>query len=146
MQGWLSADDSLTPGGEWERNTGFILLPEHRAAVPDVRLAATLVHEATHAWLEAAGFEYAPARRARIEAICFRAEAAFYRRLPEANDFAREEFVRYAEERAAQVRSQPLSHWTESAFRARTIARMRALGAPHWVVKVAERLAARRAA
>jgi len=46
------------------------------------RLAATIVHEATHARLERCGIEYKQELRTRIEAICGRRELAFAARLP----------------------------------------------------------------
>jgi hypothetical protein len=46
------------------------------------RIAATIVHEATHARLERCRIEYKQELRTRIEAICFRRELAFSARLP----------------------------------------------------------------
>src|SRR5687767_9054115 len=49
-------------------------------------LACTLVHEAAHALLFRLGFGYAAAERLRVERLCFRAERAFARRLPDAEE------------------------------------------------------------
>lgn len=57
----------------------YIVSPSNSTA----EIASTLVHEGTHARLDALGFDYTPERRARIEAICTRSEIAFARRLPD---------------------------------------------------------------
>src|SRR5260221_14466382 len=44
--------------------------------------AAAIIHELTHARLDALGFDYREERRARIERICFRASRRFLERLP----------------------------------------------------------------
>jgi len=54
------------------------MTPEH--------LAATIVHEATHARLWAMGFRYEEKARPRIEAICVRRELAFSRKLPHGDE------------------------------------------------------------
>lgn len=46
-------------------------------------IASIIVHEATHARLEKAGFEYVEVNRLRIEQICFRRERAFGQKLPD---------------------------------------------------------------
>lgn len=45
-------------------------------------IAATIVHEATHARLWGMGFRYEEEARPRVEAICVRRELAFSRKLP----------------------------------------------------------------
>jgi hypothetical protein len=67
---------------EWRRNEKLVMLrPEYVSAsgTSTLQLASTLVHEATHAWLEKLGFQYSPERRPRIETICFRRELRFVR-------------------------------------------------------------------
>jgi hypothetical protein len=92
------------------------------------------VHEATHAWLDHLGFSYTPGRRARIEAICYRAEAAFAREIPECQDVARE-----YEMCAQLVLEQPDEEWSDAAFRSRTIARLVELGVPGWAARLVSR-------
>ncbi|MBC7791101.1 MAG: hypothetical protein H7Z74_14235 [Anaerolineae bacterium] len=48
-------------------------------------VAATIVHELTHARLDAIGFDYRKERQARIERICFRASNRFLQKLPESD-------------------------------------------------------------
>lgn len=57
------------------------------------RIASTIIHEATHARLEAWGIGYDENKRARIEAICLRRELNFVTGLPDA-EALREEVAR----------------------------------------------------
>jgi hypothetical protein len=130
--------------GEWQRGPRLIRLNEAFVAAPDTtdaQVAGTIVHETTHAWLEARGFTYRVERRRRIEAICYRAEAAFARRIPDGI-----ELVSYYEERAKQVLTQTDGEWSDAAFLARDMARLRALSFPEWLVKWFVRHRRRRAA
>ncbi|MEM8622502.1 MAG: hypothetical protein AAGG47_03165 [Pseudomonadota bacterium] len=52
-------------------------------------LALTIVHEATHARLEARGIGYPEGQRAKVERICLRREAAFARRAGLSQDVIR---------------------------------------------------------
>jgi hypothetical protein len=136
--------DDTGPLGAWMSGPRLIRLNEKFVAAPDTsdaEVAATIVHETTHAWLEAQGFEYRAERRRRIEAICFRAEAAFARRLPDGAALASA-----YEERAARVLAQLDSDWSDAAFLAKDSARLRALQVPEWVVEWYVRRRSRRAA
>ena len=92
-------------------------------------VASTLVHEATHAWLEHLGIRYEERNRARIEAICFRSEAAFARHLPDSGDLL---------ELVEQQLSRDQSYWANDAFEARRFEELRELGAPAWLTKSLE--------
>jgi hypothetical protein len=92
------------------------------------------VHEGTHAWLDRLGFGYEPARRARIEAICFRAEIAFARRLADPEDVI---------DRAQRQLTHDPSYWTDGAFRRRTLGDLTTLGLPRWLVALLDRLTRR---
>jgi hypothetical protein len=48
------------------------------------RIAATIIHEATHARLERRGIQYVEKQRQRIEAVCIRRELNFIAKLPNA--------------------------------------------------------------
>lgn len=50
---------------------------------PPVKLATTVVHEATHARLCLAGIPYTPTLKDRVEKICVAQELAFARKFPE---------------------------------------------------------------
>jgi hypothetical protein len=136
--------DDTGPLGEWMREPRLIRLNEAYVAAPatmDSEVAATIVHEVTHAWLEARGFAYRLEHRRRIEAICYRAEAAFARRLPEGAALA----SKY-EERRARVLAQADDDWSDAAFYEKTLVRARALGAPECLLAWSARRRKRRAA
>jgi hypothetical protein len=136
--------DETGPLGAWMRGPKLIRLNEAYIAsldTTDADVAATIVHETMHAWLEARGFEYRAERRRRMEAICFRAEAAFARRLPDG-----EALGNYYEERAAEVLAQSDGDWSDVAFLEMHVARLRALNMPEWVVEWFARRGGRRAA
>jgi hypothetical protein len=118
--------------GSWNRKARLLKLKESYVLdenVEPISIAATIVHETTHAWLEYLGFTYDPARRQRIEAICFRAEAAFARRVPD-GDVTAKDF----EERAAKILAEPPEAWADKAFADRAATELRALGIPKWIV------------
>ena len=72
--------------GEYKHSLRACILDERYVADSATtvgQIASTIVHEATHARLERYGIEYKEELRARIEAICFRREAAFAARLPD---------------------------------------------------------------
>lgn len=56
-------------------------------------IAATIVHEATHARLKRCGVGYSESVRQRIEAVCFRQEMHFARKLPDGTQI--EEWSQY---------------------------------------------------
>jgi hypothetical protein len=60
-------------------DSDFITRPTTSPAM----IAATIVHEATHARLDRWGFGYAESIRPRVERVCARAELAFAARIPD---------------------------------------------------------------
>jgi hypothetical protein len=74
------------PAGRYMPLTRLIVLRYDDLAkwsAPDPpEIASTLVHEAMHAYLHARGIACDSSNQYRIEAICYRAELAFARRLP----------------------------------------------------------------
>jgi hypothetical protein len=126
--------DTIGTLGTWIEPPKLILLNEAFVAAPDTtvaQVAATIVHETTHAWLEARGFAYREERRRRIEAICCRAQAAFARRVPDGLALAI-----YYQERSAAILDQRDDAWSDSALVARDAARLRALHVPQWFVRL----------
>ncbi len=113
---------------------------------PD-RVAAAIIHEATHARLYRHKIPYAEALRPRIEAICDEESAAFAARLPEGAALA---------ERIRKGGADP-DHWSDInlARRSRTARQdairsareeMEASDLPNWVKKILRRLGRFRAA
>ena len=130
--------------GTWLHGPKLILLSEEFIGTPentDAAVACVIVHETTHAWLEARGIRYRPERRRRIEAICYRAEAAFARRL-----FDGAALQEHYEERAKDVLAQGDEDWSDAAFLVNDATRLRSLGVPEWLVEWFVRYKARRAA
>ncbi len=77
----------MLPGnlGEFDAASGSCRLERRYVTAADTdceAIAATLVHEATHARLFRMGIPYEEGNRLRVENICFRREQAFGRRLP----------------------------------------------------------------
>lgn len=96
-------------------------------------IASTIVHEATHSRLTFCGIGYEEDIRVRVEAICFRRQIAFARRLP-GGDAAREEA-----ERNLTLRTP--AFWTDAAMRHHrdtgAADALRYLGTPDTIIRVA---------
>jgi hypothetical protein len=113
-------------------STRFILAEE---SVPEV-IAATIVHEATHARLTKRGIEYREADRPRVEKVCVRRELAFAEKLPNG------QAIREQAERALAWITDPAypEYWTDQAFEKRYVDRnveaLSELGAPGLLVKM----------
>lgn len=129
-QGWIGR--WLAPSRLIQLNQAWMLRRETDA----VDVAVTIVHEATHAWLEHHGFKFVVDCRQRIEAICYRSEAAFARRIPNG-----EETAELYERCASLVLNEAEKNWSDNAFRQRDIRELRALGAPEWLVDGVQRIA-----
>jgi len=99
------------------------------------KIAATLVHESTHARLDR--FGYPPEKRARIEALCFRRERAFARRLPDSHELVAEI--------DRQLQRDP-SYWADDAHVRRVVDELAKRGVPGWLIRTIQRLSGRRAA
>lgn len=115
---------------QWWRDEKLVILQSEYAIAPSttsLALAVILVHEATHAWLERRGFEYATERRARLERICNRRALRLARRLPNA-----EYLVSWLQQEPREDRL------TDEVFHQRAIAELVRLGLPLWVVQQLE--------
>jgi len=130
---------SLDYRGTWrneirmcELKETFIRSPETSAAT----VASVLVHEAMHARLMRWGFGYEEYRRARTERICYKAQRAFARRLPDG-----EGLVGEAGQRIDETRDHAL--WSDAAFRERNLQTLRDMGWPEWTLRALAGLAAR---
>jgi len=95
-------------------------------------IAATIVHEATHARLMRCRIGYPEELRARVEAVCFRRELAFSAKLPNGGQ-VREQ---------AELRLEHTSpdYWTNESFRDRhdpsAADALKYLGVPNWLIRV----------
>jgi hypothetical protein len=110
--------------GEWHHETRLVILEEtyvYHGCTSARDIASTLVHESTHARLDAKGFEYSPEQRERIERVCFRRQLAFARRLSEPGDL-----VGQAER---QLQRSP-HYFTREAWRQRAVVKLIELGVP----------------
>lgn len=106
---------------------------------PEV-IAATIVHEATHARLWRCGIGYDESLRHRVEAVCCRREVAFASKLPN-GERVREKVQDY-------LAISPTA-WTNAATRDRdlegSVQDLRHIGTPDWLVRTLLWLRARRA-
>jgi hypothetical protein len=115
--------------GSCELDARFVLA---ETSSPEV-IAATIVHEATHARLWSLGVRYEQKRRHRIEAICFRRVLAFATKLPNS------ELVREQAENRLTGYAGPES-WTNAVFEKRllegAIEAMRYRKFPWWLIQI----------
>jgi hypothetical protein len=105
-------------------------------ANPPERIAASIVHEATHARLWRSGIGYEGEElRARVEAVCFRRERAFAAKLPNRNGQRNRE---QADQKLAAYADR--GYWTDEAFYTREVQdvhkTLQYLGMPNWLVRV----------
>jgi hypothetical protein len=100
-------------------------------SIPEV-IASTIVHEATHARLLRCGVGYEEELRARVEAVCFRRELAFAKKLPNGVQ------VRERAERTLKLCAAH-DYWSNTAFDERYVAggieAARHVGLPYWTVR-----------
>lgn len=94
---------------------------------PLEQLAATFVHEATHARLWSQGIGYPVKLRERIERRCVREEIAFAERLPNGADL-----IASAQERLLRA------WWTEENELQRRVRQLEQLGRPLWYRRLYE--------
>jgi len=137
--------------GRYSHGLKAILLDQRyvsRSATSSADIAATIVHELTHARLAGCGIGYAEPDRGRVERACFSEELSFVRLLPNSDALAA---------RLQKSLARPDSEWTDENLRADAIeATPRALqylGMPAWlsratvsIVSFAHRLLRKRAA
>jgi hypothetical protein len=95
-------------------------------------IAATIVHEATHARLFRRGIGYEESLRQRVEAVCVRRELAFAARLPNGDKMR---------ELAERSLCEPPDMWTDQSLGERylegQIQMGRHLRIPNWVIRTA---------
>jgi hypothetical protein len=116
--------------GAWILGARLVVLKLEYVTAPETsaeEVASTLVHEGTHAWLDRLGFGYDEPRRARIEAICYRAQLAFARRLPDPGGLV---------ELAQRQLSRDPADWSDAAFERNYEEGLRELGVPGWLVRL----------
>lgn len=130
--------ESSSAVASWHYGVKLIIVDARFLCDPETtpaNIAATLVHEATHARLDR--FGYAPENRARVEAVCFRRERAFARRLPDSNALVGEI--------DRQLQRDP-SYWADDAHVQRVVDELTRRGVPAWLIRTIQRLSGRRAA
>lgn len=98
-----------------------MLSPKYLSEGSTEQIAATIVHEGTHARLSAQGIRYSPSLRERIERACVREEIVFASMLPNGADLI---------EAANDKLDQPW--WTEEEEFARRLRQLEQLGRPRW--------------
>jgi hypothetical protein len=86
------------------------------------QIASTIVHEATHARLMHLGFGYEEPKRLRIEHICFDAQRAFARRLPDGD-----ELIKEIDEKKSFYGE---AYFSDAGRRTATLEGLRSLGVP----------------
>ncbi len=99
------------------------------------QMAMTLVHEATHGYLESRGVLYAEDQRARIERICVQTEIAFASRLPQADALVTE---------AQRRLDYGPEYWTDVSFFQREVEDFTKAGMPRFFIRLLERAQSRR--
>ena len=118
--------------GSWHYGVKLLMVEAsflcNRETTP-AHVATLLVHEATHARL--CRFGYAPENRHRVEAICFRRERAFVRKLPHSRELL--------EEIEAQLQRDP-SYWTQNAHAHRVVEELATASMFRWLVRVVQHL------
>ena len=115
--------------GEWVSSVRRVRLDFEyvkAATTTPLHVAATLVHEGTHARLNRLGFAYREAQRSRIEAVCFRSEISFLRRVPGA-----EALIEDAERQLAR----DPEYLTNAAFLDRQVATLRQVRMPEFLIR-----------
>lgn len=98
-----------------------MLSPQYLRKASTEQIAATIVHEGTHARLSSRGIKYKPALRERIERTCVREEITFAARLPNGADL-----IVAANEKLDQP------WWTEEQELERRLRQLEQLGRPRW--------------
>jgi hypothetical protein len=114
-----------------ELDTRFVL--DERTTPSE--LAATIIHEGTHARFENRGVRYQGELRHRIEAACFREEIAFSSRLPDGAEIR---------ERAERWMAVPKQFWSDEAREQQyldgALNTLRHVGVPDWVLPILRKL------
>lgn len=128
------------------RSMGACVLDERyvlRETTAVDEIAASIVHEATHARLERRGIQYVEKQRRRIEAVCIRRELDFVAKLPHAEPLR--EVRAYALEWCI---SGEHDFFSDPNFATRheegSVEALRYLGAPEWIIGFILKATARR--
>lgn len=129
LEAWAEYDDALK---------ACVLDERYVASASLESLAATIVHEATHARLARCGFGYKEDMRSRIESVCHRRELDFAARLPDSADLQHE-----IERALERCRAQP-EFYANDRFRERkkqaAVEALRYAQAPEWLIAIALKL------
>lgn len=130
---------TLIPGAlaSFDETVWACMLDRRHVLSKDVsveRIAASIVHEATHARLRRCGIGYdGKELRARVEAVCFRRERAFAAKLPNGNEVSHvaDRYLEFYADRG---------QWTDEAFDRRyekgAAELTQYLGLPNWVLRI----------
>ena len=116
---WNAASHTVDLATDWVENTD---------TTPEA-IAATLVHEATHARFSR--FGYPEPLRGRLERICFNQERMFAERLPSGQSLAA---------MARRAMDTDSATYSPRGLKERRLAALRSLGLPRWFLKVLERV------
>lgn len=128
-----------TAYGYWHQSLEMCELQEKFVLAEDTsisRIASAIIHETAHARLMRLGFGYDEPKRLRIEHICFDAERAFVRRLPDG-----EELTKELDEKQAYYGEY---HFSNAGRREADLEGLRKLGVPEWMVWLLARLSRRK--
>ena len=126
----------IVGAGEYEPELHLCKLDPTYVQKTDVTVvAATIIHEATHARLWRFGYD--SSMRSRIERLCLKEEIAFASRLNDSSEVL---------ERAEHFMARVDEAWSDEAYRRATIEHVRELKIPSWIRRCLERLLSRPAA
>jgi hypothetical protein len=137
-QGILVWEREISIGvASWHYGVKLIIIDARFLCDPETtsaNIAAMLVHEATHARLDRLG--YAPEKRAQVEAVCFRRERGFARRLPDSQELLAEI--------DRQLQRDP-SYWADDTHIQRVGDELAKRSVPSWLIRAIQRLCGRAA-
>ena len=125
-----------TARGQWHQELQMCELEENFVRAENTsaaQIASVIVHEATHARLMRFGFGYEEPKRVRIEHICFGAQQAFARRLPDG-----EQLVKEVEETRTYYGE---AYFSDAGQRDVALEGLRTLGVPKWIIWLVAKLA-----
>ena len=127
--------------GSWLQAVRLVRLSEKHVLGADTapeHIAATIAHEVAHAWLISRGIKYSPDQRHRVEAFCYRSEAALARRLPGC-----EKLAEYYEATASRTVANGPAPWSKERRIERDLRALEGLGVPGWMRSLLRRTAQR---
>jgi hypothetical protein len=127
---WIWVFDTSPYLAEWHGDLQACILDRdyvRSAQVSVEQIAASIIHEATHARLESFGIQYNEQRRSRIERLCAKSELWLAERFPDGKKVA---------EAAKSKLLMDDSFWTNDAFEDRNLEALRELGKQSWVARL----------